>query len=149
MVFCCFLKWSVEHSQIRILGYGRPYSREACQDRRIAGAAVAASREEIRHMLHLLCHQGSSGTVCLQQNSDHVSLCPGYHLHHDTDKHGYYGVVKESTGEWSGALLSLVLRVVNVCMRVMYVQVYSLTTNTPYLRFHVVGGNNLQIAVFL
>ena len=51
------------------------------------------------HMLHLLCHQGPLGTVCLQQDSDQVWLWPGYHLHHDIDtvNHGYSGVVKEST----------------------------------------------------
>lgn len=31
------------------------------------------------HMLHLLCHQGPLGTVCLQQDYDHVCLWPGYH----------------------------------------------------------------------
>ena len=32
-------------------------------------------------MLHLLCHQGPLGIVCFQQDSDHVCLWPGYHLH--------------------------------------------------------------------
>ena len=52
------------------------------------------------HMLHMLRHQGPLGTVCLQQDSDHVCLWPGYHIHHDTAKHSCSGVVKESTGEW-------------------------------------------------
>ena len=39
------------------------------------------------HMLHLLYHQGPLGTVCLQQDSDHVCFWPGYYLHHDTAKH--------------------------------------------------------------
>ena len=72
-------------------------------------------------MLHLLCHQGPLGTICLQQDSGHVCLWPGYHLHHDTIKHGHSGVVKESTGEWNDA----VLRVVSVCLQVMDVHVYS------------------------
>ena len=49
-----------------------------------------------------------------------MCLWPGYHLHHDTAKHGYSGVVKKSTGKWNGALL----RVGSVCMRVMDVQVF-------------------------
>ena len=50
-------------------------------------------------------------------------LWSGYHLHHDTAKHGYSGV-KETTGEWNGALLSSVTRVDSVCLRVMHVHVY-------------------------
>ena len=57
-------------------------------------------------------------------NSEHVYLCTDYHLHHDTAKQGYSGVVRVSTGEWNGALLSSVMRVVFVCMRVMNVHVY-------------------------
>ena len=34
------------------------------------------------YMLHLLCHQGPLGTVCLQEDSDHMYLWPGYHLHY-------------------------------------------------------------------
>ena len=75
-------------------------------------------------MLHLLCHQGPLGTVCLQQDSDHACFWPGYHLHNDTAKHGYSGVEKEKTGEWNGALLSSVMRVDSVCMRVMDEQMY-------------------------
>ena len=48
-----------------------------------------------------------------------MCLWAGYHLHHDTAKHGCSGVVKESTGEWNGALLSSLVRVGSVCMRVM------------------------------
>ena len=47
-----------------------------------------------------------------------------YHLHHDTAKHGYSGVMKESTGEWKGALLSSVMRVGSVCMGVMDLHKY-------------------------
>ena len=72
-------------------------------------------------MLHLLYHQGPLETVCLQQDSDHLCLWPG---HHDTAKHGYSDVVKESTGEWNGALLSSVMRVGSVRMRLMDVHVY-------------------------
>ena len=46
------------------------------------------------HMLHLLCHQGPLEVICLLQDSNHVFLWPGYHLHHDTTKHGNFGVVK-------------------------------------------------------
>ena len=79
---------------------------------------------------------------------DHMCLWSGYNLHHDTVKHDYSGVVKESTGvwvymsfrvgqhlrslvpestgEWNGALLSLVMRVGSVCMQVMDVHVYGI-----------------------
>ena len=33
-----------------------------------------------RHMLHLLCHQGPLGTVCLQQDSNRMCLWLGYPL---------------------------------------------------------------------
>ena len=49
---------------------------------------------------------------------------PSYHLHHDTGKYGYSGVMKELTGEWNGTLLSSVMRVGSVCMRVMDIHVY-------------------------
>ena len=72
-------------------------------------------------MLHLLCHQEPLGTVCLQQDSDHVCLWPDYHLHHDTAEHSYSGVMKEFTGEWNGALLSsvMLMRIGSVYIRVM------------------------------
>ena len=76
------------------------------------------------HMLHLLCYQGPLGTICLQQDSDHVCLWPGYHLHHDPAKHGYSSVLKESTGEWNGTLLFSLMRVGSVSMRVMNVHMY-------------------------
>ena len=41
-------------------------------------------------------------------------------------KHGYFGVVKESTTEWIGVLFSSVMRVGTVCIRVMDVHVYGL-----------------------
>ena len=75
-------------------------------------------------MLQLLSHQRPLETVCLQQDSDHVCLWPGYQLYHDTAKHGYSGVVKELTGKWNGALLSSVMGVGSVCMRMMNVHVY-------------------------
>ena len=40
----------------------------------------------------------------------------GPDLDQDTAKHGYSGVVKVSTGEWNGALLSSVMRIGSVCM---------------------------------
>ena len=75
-------------------------------------------------MLHLLCHKEPLGTVFLQQDSNHVRLRPGYHLRHDTTKHGYSSVVEVSTGEWNGTLLSSAIRVGSVSMRVMDVHVY-------------------------
>ena len=75
------------------------------------------------HMLQLLCQQEPLGTVCLQQDLDHLCLWPGYH---DTSKHGYSGTVKESTGEWNGALLSSLVRVSSICIRVMYLHVYGI-----------------------
>ena len=61
------------------------------------------------------------GTVCLKQDSDHVCLWPDYHLDHDIAKHS---VIKESTGEWKGALLSSVMRIGSICEQVMHVHVY-------------------------
>ena len=72
----------------------------------------------------LLCHEGPLETICLQQDSDHMCIWPDYHLHHDIGKHGYSGILTESTGEWNGALLSSVIRVGSVCMWVMDVHVY-------------------------
>ena len=77
LVVCrCFVQWSMEHSQGRIPGSGRPRSTDARQDRRIVRAAVAAPRQQPGHMLHLLCHQGPLGIVCMQQDSDYVCLWP-------------------------------------------------------------------------
>ena len=99
------------------------------------------------HMLHLLCHQGPLGTVCLQQDSDHVCLWPGYHLHHDTAKHSYSSDVKESTGEWNGALLPSMIKLGSVCMRLMDVDLVSVTFRSAFahdkrthLRLHGVGA---------
>ena len=64
--------------------------------------------------------------MCLQQNSDHLYHWPGFHLHYDTTEDSYFGVVKESTGEWNGALLSSVMRVGSVCMRVKDVHMYGI-----------------------
>ena len=79
-----------------------------------------------RHMLHLLYHQESLRTMCLQQDSDHVCLWPGYQLNYDTAKHSYSVVMKESTGEWNGIVLSSVMRVGSVCMWMMNVHVYGI-----------------------
>ena len=105
-------------------------------------------------MLHLLCHQGPLGNVCLQQDSDHVCIWSGYHLHHYTAEHGYSGVVKESTGAWNGTLLSTAKRVGSICMRVMGVHVYGV--DLVSVIFHDIqapspaswcGGHQLQLAV--
>ena len=95
------------------------------------------------HMLLLPCHHGPLGTVCLQKNSDHMCLCPGYHQHHDTAKHGYSGVVNVSTGDCNDALLSSVMRVGSVCMRMIDVHVY--TVSTSY--FMEWEGHQLQLAI--
>ena len=128
MVCDCLQPWSVEHFHIRRPGSGRPRSTDARQDWRIVWpvvAALTASRgKKSGHMLHLLYDQGKLGTICFQQDSDHVCLWPGYHLHHDIVKHDYRGVVKETTGEWNDALLSSVMRVGSICMRMMDVHVY-------------------------
>ena len=102
-------------------------------------------------MLHLLVHQGPMGTVCMQQDPDHVSFWSDYHLHHDSAKH----VVKE----WNGTLLSSVTRAGTVCMRLMDVWVYGVdvvsvifrsafahdTQVTPQASW--CGGHQLQLAV--
>ena len=103
--------------------------------------------------LHLLYHQGPLGTVCLQQDSDHVCLWPAYHLHQEIAKHSYSGAVKKSTGEWKDALLSSVMRVGSICMRVMDIHVWGKTwwesssgvhlpmTRRPHLKLHGVEGH--------
>ena len=60
------------------------------------------------------------------RTQDYVCLWPGYHLHHDTAKHGYSGVVKQSTGEWNGTLLSSVMGISSVCMQVINVHMYGI-----------------------
>ena len=110
VVYRCFQQCSVEHSHTRRPGSGQPRSKDARRDQRIVRATVAArtaSREEIRAHVAPAISQGPFGTVFLQKNSDHVCLWLGYHLHHNTAKHGYSGVVKESPGEWNGFLSCL------------------------------------------
>ena len=108
----CFKHWSVEHSHTLRLGSERPRSTDARQDRRIVRPANTVPEhhpeKKSGHMLHLLYHQGPLGTICLQQDSDHVCLWPGYHLNHDTVKYGYSGVVKESTGRvvWRSVVIT-------------------------------------------
>ena len=131
------------------------WTADAYQDQHIVQAAMATSG----HILHLLYHQGSLGTVCLQQDSDHMCLCPGYHLRNDTAKHGYSGVMKLSTGEWNSALLSSMMRVDSVWMRVMGVHVYSVDLvsvifrsaftheHRHNLRLHGMRSHQLQLIV--
>ena len=111
------------------------------------------------HMLHLLRHQGTLGTVCLHQDSDHVCLWPSYYFNHDTARHGYSGVVEESTGKWNGALLSSVMRVGSVCMLMMDVNVYGVDLVSVIFRSAFThnsqappqtswrGGHQLQLTV--
>ena len=124
VVCCCSQQWSEEYSHTRRPGSGRPRITDASQDRALCEQRWPPEHHLGKKSLHLLCHQEPLGTVYLQQDSDHVCLWPGYHLHHDTAKHGYSGVVKKQTGEWNGALLLLVMRVGSICMRVMDVHVY-------------------------
>ena len=84
----------------------------------------------------------------------------GFHLHHDTAKLGY-SVVKESTGQWNGAVLSSVMRVDSVCMRVVNVNVYGVRVDLVSVNFRsaftqdtqapprlsCVWGHHLQLAV--
>ena len=108
---------------------------------------------------YLLCYQGLLGTDYLQQDSDHVCLWSGYHLHHDTAKHGYSGIVKVSTGEWNGSLLSSVMSVASVFMRVTDVHVYGVDLVSVILRSAFAhdtqaplqaswcGGHQLQLTI--
>ena len=72
---------------------------------------------------------GTCCTCCVTKVYWEPSACSrnqitcDYHLHHDTAKHGYSGVVKESTGEWNDLLLSSLMRVSSVCMRVVDVRI--------------------------
>ena len=47
---------------------------------------------------------------------------PNYHLHLNTAKHGFSGVVKEQIGEWNGALLSSDES--KFCLRIMDIYVF-------------------------
>ena len=59
------------------------------------------------HLLHMLCHQGLLGTVCLQQDSCHMCIWPGYHLHHNTTKLGYSVIMKvDWRVEWCSVVFS-------------------------------------------
>ena len=119
-------------------------------------ATRKASREEIRARVAPDVHQRPLGTVCLQQDSEHVCLWPGYH---DTAKHGYSSVAEESTGERNGALLSSAMRVGSICMRVMDVHVYGVGLVSVIFRSafaHYIqippqaswcGGHKLQLVV--
>ena len=132
----------------------RRTSRSTCANS--SGTPEQHPGKKSGHMLHLKYHQGPLGTVCLQQDSAHVFLCSDYHC---TAKHDYSGVVKESTGERNGALLSTVMRVGSVCMRVMDIHVYGVdlvsvifrsafvqaTQSTPQASWR--GGHQLQLAV--
>ena len=89
-------------------------------------AARTTSREEIRaHVTSAVSPRTIGNSLIAAGLRSHVPQA-AYHLHHDTAKHGYCGVVKESAGEWNGALLSSVMSVRSVCMRVMNVDVYSI-----------------------
>ena len=108
-----FQQWSVEHFHTCRPGSGWLHSTDTQQDQHIVCEKQWLPEQnpgkKSRHMLHLLSHQGQLGTLCLQQDSDHMCLWPGYHLHHDTVKHSYSVAMKESTGERNGTLLSLVM----------------------------------------
>ena len=112
----CFQQWSVEHSHTHRPGSGRPCSTEARQDRRILGAAVTASREEMQaHVAPAV----SPNTIAVGLRSRvplaRLPLTP----RHRQARLLYSGLVKESTRKWNGAMLFSVMRVGFVCMRVM------------------------------
>ena len=160
VVCCCFQQWSMEHSHTH-----RPSSWWLCrtdarQDRSIVRVVVIVQtvfREEIwAHVAPAVLPKNIENCL-LQQDSDHVCLWAGYHLHHDTAKHDYSDVVKEFTGEWNGALLSSVMRVGSVCMWVMDIHVYGVDLvsiiiwiafpheTQAYFRLHGVGDHQLQL----
>ena len=89
-----------------------------------AVAARTASREEIRAHVAPAVLPSTIGNCLLAAGLRFVCLWLGYHLHHDTAKHDYSDVVKESTGKWNGTLLSSVVRVGSICMRVMDIYMY-------------------------
>ena len=91
---------------------------------RAAVAARTASREKSEHILHPAVSPRTIRNSLLAAELGSRVRLSDYHLHHDTAKHGYSGVVKESTGEWNGALLYSVKRVGSVCVRVMNVDEY-------------------------
>ena len=118
----------MEHSHTHSPGSLRPRNTDAHQDQRILRAAVAAptvSREEIRAPFAPAVLPRTIGNRLLVVGLRSRVPPSGYHLDHDTAKHGYTDAVKESTGEWNGALLSSVMRVNSVCMRVVDVHLYS------------------------
>ena len=54
-------------------------------------------------------------------------------LHHDTVKHRYSGVVKESAGEWNGALMFSVMRAgLRSCMPLARLQLHHVTVKHRY-----------------
>ena len=124
----CYQKWAVEHSHIRRPGSGRPRGTDARQDRRIVRAVVTArtaSKEETRaHAAPAVSPRAIIGNLPLAAVLRSSVPLAGYHIHHDTSKRCYSGVVKEPTGEWNGALLSSVMRVGSVYTRVIDVHVY-------------------------
>ena len=127
MVCRYFQQWSVEHSHTRrASSLGRVIQTHVEIDALCKQWWLPEQHpgKKSEHMFYLLCLQGLLRTVCLQLDSDHVCIWPGYYLHHDAAKNGYSGVVKDSTGEWNGALLSSEMRVGSVCMRMMDVHVY-------------------------
>ena len=107
-VIChCFQQWSVEYSHIHRRGSGWPHSTDARQDWCIVRAAVAAwtaSREEIQAHVAPVVSPGTIGNCLLAAGLRSCVPLAGYHLHHNTAKRSYSGVIKEPTGEWNDTL---------------------------------------------
>ena len=87
-------------------------------------AALTASREEIQAHVAPAVSPRTTGNSLFAAELNHVCLWIGYQLLYDAVRHGYFGVVKESTGEWKGALFSSVMRVGSVCVRRIDVHLY-------------------------
>ena len=111
--------WRVADFSSVICGtFPRPYTRFWTAARQYYALCKqrTASREEIRaHVAPAVSPRTFGNRLLVAGLRSRVPLA-SYHLHHDTAKHGYSGVVKESTGEWNDALLSSVTRIGSVDM---------------------------------
>ena len=75
-------------------------------------------RKNSGHVLHLLCHQGPLGPVACSRTQNTSASGQDTTLYHETAKHGYSGVVKESTGCDENMLC------LYACMRVLDIHVH-------------------------
>ena len=107
---CCTMSCVIAFSRVMWntcrTGSGWPHSTDAHQDWRIVQAVVAvqtASREEIQAHVAPAVSPMTTGNRLFAAGLR--SLVPLARLYDDTAKHGYSGVVKESTGEWNGVVV--------------------------------------------